>query len=98
LQGDDRTLLLHAALDGELDAVSMIEIEAKLAADPKLAAEHARLVALRNAIRRRVPRQRVPHALTRACDFDDADRRGGGARAAGLRSSPRRVFPDLVDP
>jgi anti-sigma factor RsiW len=56
-------LLLHAALDGELDAVGVIEMEAKLAADPKLAAEYARLVALRDAIRARVPRQAAPDVL-----------------------------------
>ena len=49
---DDPTLLLHAALDGELDAVGMMEIEAKLAADPEQAAEYARLVALRDAVGR----------------------------------------------
>jgi anti-sigma factor RsiW len=56
-------LLLNAALDGELDAVGMIEIEARLAADPALAAEYARLGALRDAIRARVPRPAAPDAL-----------------------------------
>jgi anti-sigma factor RsiW len=55
--------LLHAALDGELDALGMIEIEARLAADPALAAEYARLVALRGALRTRLPRQAAPDAL-----------------------------------
>ena len=45
---DDPTLLLHAALDGELDAAGMIAIERQLAADPALAAEYARLTALRD--------------------------------------------------
>ena len=57
------TLLLHAALDGELDAAGMIDVEARLAADPALAAEYARLVALRCAIRTRLPRERAPDAL-----------------------------------
>jgi anti-sigma factor RsiW len=56
-------LLLHAALDGELDAAGMMDIEARLAADPALAAEYARLVALRDAIRTRAPRERAPDAL-----------------------------------
>lgn len=60
---DDPTLLLHAALDGELDAAGMIEIEAKLAADPALAAEYARLGALREAIRARVAREAAPNSL-----------------------------------
>ncbi len=60
-QRDD--LLLQAAVDGELDAAAMIEFEARLAADPALAAKHARLVALREAIARRAPRPKAPEAL-----------------------------------
>jgi anti-sigma factor RsiW len=60
---DDPTLLLHAALDGELDAAGMIAIERQLAADPALAAEYARLVALRDAVRTRLPRARAPDNL-----------------------------------
>jgi anti-sigma factor RsiW len=60
---EDPTLLLHAALDGELDAAGMIEIERQMAADPALAAEYARLVALRNAIGARLKREVAPDAL-----------------------------------
>ena len=60
---ESRTLLLNAALDGELDAAGMLEIEARLAADPELAAEHRRLIALHEAIRARAPRQRAPDSL-----------------------------------
>jgi anti-sigma factor RsiW len=60
---EDPTLLLHAALDGELDAAGMIAIEHRLAVDPALAAEYARLVALRDAIRARAPRDRAPDFL-----------------------------------
>jgi len=60
--GDDR-MLLNAALDGELDAAGMIAIEARLAADPALAAEYARLVALRDVLRSRLPRQSAPESL-----------------------------------
>jgi len=60
---EDPTLLLHAALDGELDAAGMMAIERRLAADSALAAEYARLVALRDAIRARAPRDRAPDAL-----------------------------------
>ncbi len=62
-QYSDQNLLLHAALDGELDASGMLEMEAKVAADPALAAEYARLVALRDAIRMRLPRQSAPESL-----------------------------------
>jgi anti-sigma factor RsiW len=60
---DESTLLLHAALDGELDAAGAMDVERRLAADPTLAAEYARLVALRDAIRTRLPRERAPEAL-----------------------------------
>lgn len=60
---DDPTFLLHAALDGELDAAGMMEVEARLAADPALAAEYARLGALRAAIRARIPRDAAPELL-----------------------------------
>jgi anti-sigma factor RsiW len=62
-QREHDMLFLNAALDGELDAGGMIEIEAKLAADPALKAEYGRLVALRDAIKARVPRQSAPDAL-----------------------------------
>ncbi len=60
---EDRFLMLHAALDGELDAAGAIETERTLAADPNLAAEYARLEALHRAIRAHVPRERAPEAL-----------------------------------
>ena len=60
---DDLTLLLHAALDGELDAAGAMDVEGRLAADPALAAEYGRLAALRDAIRTRLPRDRAPDAL-----------------------------------
>jgi len=60
---DDLTLLLQAALDGELDAAGAMGVEGRLSADPALAAEYARLIALRDAIRTRLPRERAPDAL-----------------------------------
>jgi anti-sigma factor RsiW len=82
---DDPTLLrLHAAIDGELDAVGMIEIEAKLAADPKLAADYARLVALRAAIHAHVPRHSAPDEL-RARVISMAQATGAGPRTASRR-------------
>jgi anti-sigma factor RsiW len=56
-------LLLQAAVDGELDAAGTIAFEARLAQDPALAAQYARLVALREAIAARAPRPRAPDAL-----------------------------------
>jgi anti-sigma factor RsiW len=61
---DDR-LWLNAYIDGELDPAHALEFEQRLAADPALAAERARLVALRGAIRERVPRERASPQLRR---------------------------------
>jgi anti-sigma factor RsiW len=88
---DDHTLLLNAALDGELDAVGMINVEAKLAADPALAAEYARLVALRNAVRMRAPRPRAPDSLrARAIAISQASSLGQPSRPHRLRLSDPR--------
>jgi anti-sigma factor RsiW len=56
LTGD--TLLLHAALDGELDVAAMIAFEQRLAQEPALAAEYNRLKALRQAIHK-LPKPRA---------------------------------------
>jgi anti-sigma factor RsiW len=60
---DDRLLRLNAALDGELDAMSALELERELRADPALAAEYRQLEALRDATRRAAPREAAPKAL-----------------------------------
>ena len=59
----DARLLLNAYVDGELDAAAALDVERQLAADPGLAGEHARLVALRQAIRERLPRETAPSRL-----------------------------------
>jgi anti-sigma factor RsiW len=76
---DDPTLLLHAALDGELDAAGAMDVEGKLAADPALAAEYARLIALRDAISTRLPRERAPDALR--------------ARVIAMAQTPSQIKP-----
>ena len=65
---EDRSLLLHAALDGELDAAGVIEMERLLAVDPELAEEYARLKALRETIRAKAPRERASGFLAPAHD------------------------------
>jgi anti-sigma factor RsiW len=59
----DRQLLLHAALDGELDAAGAVEMERMLAADPELAAEYARLKALHKILQTHAPREEASAAL-----------------------------------
>jgi anti-sigma factor RsiW len=61
---DDR-LLLNAYVDGELDPAHALEFEQRLAADPALAAAHARVTALRGAIAARLPREQASHELRR---------------------------------
>ncbi|HMK79163.1 MAG TPA: anti-sigma factor [Xanthobacteraceae bacterium] len=76
---DDR-LLLHALLDGELDPAHALEIERKIAADPQLAAERARLQALQRALREKVPVKPLPaHVRMRV------------ERAIGLGAAPART-------
>jgi anti-sigma factor RsiW len=60
---DDRLLRLHAALDGELDAMGSLAFERELRDDPAIAAEYERLTALRDAVRRHAPREAAPQAL-----------------------------------
>ncbi|TPI11534.1 anti-sigma factor [Mesorhizobium sp. B4-1-1] len=54
----DMKLMIHALVDGELDAAAALAVERRMAADPELAAEHARLVALRGVLAN-VPRPAV---------------------------------------
>jgi anti-sigma factor RsiW len=44
------TLMIHALVDGELDAAAALSVERRIAADPELAVEYARVAALKNAM------------------------------------------------
>ncbi|RVD14983.1 anti-sigma factor, partial [Mesorhizobium sp. M4B.F.Ca.ET.017.02.2.1] len=55
-------LMIHALVDGELDAAAALAVERRIAADPALAAEHARIVALQAAVSR-LPRPDVSDAF-----------------------------------
>jgi anti-sigma factor RsiW len=56
-------LLVHAYVDGELDPANAIAIEQRMASEPALAAERARVEALRRVLRDRLPREAEPPAL-----------------------------------
>jgi anti-sigma factor RsiW len=56
-------LMLHALVDGELDAAAAMAVERRIAADPKLAAEHARIKALQGAVVR-LPKPQVSDAFS----------------------------------
>ncbi|MCZ0735140.1 anti-sigma factor family protein [Phreatobacter sp. AB_2022a] len=58
----DLRLLLHALVDGELDAATTLALERRLAGDPALAAEHVRIAAQQAAIRS-LPRPAVSDAF-----------------------------------
>lgn len=50
-QSDNDRLLLHALADQELDAADALALERRLAADPALAADYARIIALKEAVK-----------------------------------------------
>jgi anti-sigma factor RsiW len=60
---DDPRLLVHAYLDGELDPANALAVERRIDGDPALAAERDRVLALRNLIRDRLPREAPPPGL-----------------------------------
>jgi anti-sigma factor RsiW len=60
---DQAALLVHAYVDGELDPASAIAIEQRIASEPALAAERARVEALRRALREGLPQEPAPAAL-----------------------------------
>lgn len=60
---EDSALLLHAYLDGELDAANTLSLKRRIAADPALAAECKRIEALRQLMRERLPQETVPPGL-----------------------------------
>ena len=51
------------ALDGEVDAANQLAFERDLARSPELAAEYARLLRLRTALREHTPREAAPERL-----------------------------------
>ncbi len=60
---DDRYLLVHAYCDGELDPVNAALVERQIAADPVLAAERDRVMALRRALQNNLPARAAPIGL-----------------------------------
>ena len=59
----DESLLVQALVDGELDPANAAAIERRIAADPALAAERDRIVALRRVLSERLPREPLPPHL-----------------------------------
>jgi anti-sigma factor RsiW len=57
-------VLIHAFIDGELDAASTIELEAQIDASPALQQELARLIALQSSVQTHATRFNAPPRLT----------------------------------
>src|SRR6478752_1442972 len=76
-------LMIHALVDGELDAAAALAVERRIAADPQLAAEHARIIALQDALGRLPP-----------VDVSDAFR----ARIAALGATATAMQDDATGP
>ena len=62
---DNSFQLVHAYMDGELDLTTALSVEEKIAADPNLAAQRDRIIALRDAVQQNLPRDPIPPALQR---------------------------------
>jgi anti-sigma factor RsiW len=76
---DDPRLLVHAYCDGELDPANALALERRMAAEPQLAAERDRVMALKRAMARLKPIAAAPPML-----------RGQIERAVGMRRPARR--------
>jgi len=60
---DETRLLVHAAVDGELDPANARAVERQIAADPALAAERAQVETLRRVLREKLPPRPLPPHL-----------------------------------
>ena len=67
---DTDRVLLHAYVDGELDAASTIELESQLAASPALRQEMERLTALSQAVKTHATRFNAPSRLSKSLFVD----------------------------
>jgi anti-sigma factor RsiW len=84
--GQDRPLLLQAALDGELDAQGMIAFEHDMLQDAALKAEYQRLTALRMAI------QKLPK-MQASEDFRAAMAAIGSTSEKHSAAAPKSAWP-----
>src|SRR6202050_2320839 len=60
---NNSVLLVHAYLDGKLDAANALGITQRMSAEPALAAEGERVKALKSLIQERLPRESAPPCL-----------------------------------
>src|SRR5260370_4446423 len=103
LMRDNDELQMNAYCDGELDPVSAIEFERRLARDETLKAQYNRLLSLRRTVRS-LPQYDVPAGLqARIQSALDADRpdqvdRRGRACPPGPAGAPPPRHPSVSGP
>lgn len=86
-------LMLNALVDGELDAAAALAVERRIAADPALAAEHGRLVALRGAFARLPVQMPSDDFLARIAAIGQADAIGAVPATSGEVRPTRPLAP-----
>ncbi|WP_192251726.1 anti-sigma factor family protein [Mesorhizobium silamurunense] len=95
----DMKLMIHALIDGELDAAAALAVERRIAADPELAAEHQRILALRTAVAG-VPRPAVSEdflariaAIAEVKGSDEAE----ATQAEAVKAQPQRHQGKVIE-
>jgi anti-sigma factor RsiW len=88
---DNSVLLVHAYLDGELDAANALGIAQRMSAEPALAAEGERVKALKSLIQERLPRESAPPGLHARIEASV-----GGVRRARSQPSWRALAASIV--
>jgi len=90
---DNSVLLVHAYLDGELDASNALGIAQRMNAEPALAAEGERIKALKSLIQERLPRETAPPGLHARIEASV-----GGLRRQRAQPSWRALAASIVVP
>jgi anti-sigma factor RsiW len=88
---NNSVLLVHAYLDGELDAANALGIAQRISAEPALAAEAERVKALKGLIHERLPRELAPPGLHARIEASV-----GGLRRARAQPSWRALAASIV--
>src|SRR5258706_11660086 len=88
MNAEDAARALHAYVDGELDAVSSLELEAELASNPSLRAAHERLRELSASVRADAEYYAAPARLKEAPE----------AEMSAAPPAPRRRFATTLVP
>ncbi|MBZ9989575.1 anti-sigma factor [Mesorhizobium sp. BH1-1-5] len=93
----DMKLMIHALVDGELDAAAALAVERRMAVDPELAAEHARLVALRGAVAS-LPRPSVSDDfLARIAAIAEVKDAGDAVQPTAAKVEPQQQQGNVVE-